>query len=150
MQLTVAKKLGDKSDYLPLTIIGTTLLLSLYIFYNVIIKGHGHFHPINISSEWIATSALSVSLGIYVDSITSIMLCVVSLISFLVHLYSTEYMKGDKRYLRYFAFLGLFTFSMNGIVFETKSYKIAQTDSVCNFHLCRLLKHCATTDIYVD
>ena len=36
MQLTVAKKLGDKSDYLPLTIIGTTLLLSLYIFYNVI------------------------------------------------------------------------------------------------------------------
>ena len=82
MQLTVAKKLGDKSDYLALSLIGTTLLLSLYIFYNVIVKGHGHFHPINISSEWIATSALSVSLGIYVDSITSIMLCVVSLISY--------------------------------------------------------------------
>ena len=36
--------------------------------------------------------------------------------SFLVHLYSTEYMKGDPRYSRYFAYLGLFTFSMNGIV----------------------------------
>ena len=116
MQLTIAKKLGDKADYLPLSIIGSTLVLSLYIFYHVIVLGHGHFHPINISVGWITTSALSVSLGIYVDSITSIMLCVVSLISFLVHLYSTEYMKGDKRYLRYFAFLGLFTFSMNGIV----------------------------------
>jgi NADH-quinone oxidoreductase subunit L len=44
------------------------------------------------------------------------MLLVVALISFLVHLYSVEYMKGDPRYSRYFAFLGVFTFSMNGIV----------------------------------
>ena len=44
------------------------------------------------------------------------MLMVVSLIGFLVHLYSTEYMKGDPRYSRYFAFLGIFIFSMNGIV----------------------------------
>ena len=116
LQLTIAKKLGEKSDFLPLSIIGTTLLLSIYIFYNVVIHGAGHFHPINIFAEWLGTSALSISLGIYVDAITSIMLCVVSLISFLVHLYSTEYMKGDKRYYRYFAFLGLFTFSMNGIV----------------------------------
>ena len=116
LQLTIAKNFGDKSDFLPLSIMGTVLLLSIYIFYNVVINGGGHFHPINISFPWIATSALSISLGIYVDAITSIMLCVVSLISFLVHLYSTEYMKGDKRYLRYFAFLGLFTFSMNGII----------------------------------
>ena len=44
------------------------------------------------------------------------MLLVVALISFLVHLYSTEYMKGDSRYSRNFAFLGIFTFSMNGII----------------------------------
>jgi NADH-quinone oxidoreductase subunit L len=44
------------------------------------------------------------------------MLVVVSTISFLVHLYSTEYMRGDPRYTRYFGYLGLFTFSMNGIV----------------------------------
>ena len=113
LQLTISRKLGDKADFLPLSIIGTTLLLSIYIFYNIVIN---HLHSINISSEWFATSALSISLGVHVDAITSIMLCVVSLISFLVHLYSTEYMKGDARYSRYFAFLGLFTFSMNGIV----------------------------------
>ena len=44
------------------------------------------------------------------------MLLVVSLVSFLVHLYSSEYMRGDTRFSRYYAYLGLFTFSMNGIV----------------------------------
>jgi NADH-quinone oxidoreductase subunit L len=44
------------------------------------------------------------------------MLFVVALISMLVHLYSIAYMKGDERYNRYFAYLGIFTFSMNGIV----------------------------------
>ena len=44
------------------------------------------------------------------------MLVVVMLISSLVHLFSTKYMEGDIRYRRYFAYLGLFTFSMLGIV----------------------------------
>lgn len=57
-----------------------------------------------------------VELGIKLDNIAVIMLFVVNLISFLVHLYSVEYMRGDIRYTRYFAYLGLFTFSMLGIV----------------------------------
>ncbi len=44
------------------------------------------------------------------------MLVVVSTVSFLVHLFSTGYMHGDRRYDRFFAFLGFFTFSMMGIV----------------------------------
>ena len=44
------------------------------------------------------------------------MLFVVALISALVHYFSIAYMKGDERYNRYFAYLGIFTFSMNGIV----------------------------------
>lgn len=57
-----------------------------------------------------------IDLGIKIDNITVLMLIVVNLISFLVHLFSVEYMKGDKRYTRYFAYLGFFTFSMLGIV----------------------------------
>ena len=71
---------------------------------------------LDVSGVWFSTGSFTLELGLYIDKITSIMLMVVSLISFLVHLYSTEYMKGDPRYSRYFAFLGLFTFSMNGIV----------------------------------
>ncbi|NOX66385.1 MAG: NADH-quinone oxidoreductase subunit L, partial [Chlorobi bacterium] len=59
---------------------------------------------------------LSIQLGIKIDNLTVIMLFVVTLISALVHIFSLEYMKGDKRYSRYFAYLGIFTFSMLGIV----------------------------------
>jgi NADH-quinone oxidoreductase subunit L len=45
------------------------------------------------------------------------MITTVALISMLVHIFSIAYMKGDIRYNRYFAYLGLFTFSMSGIVF---------------------------------
>ncbi|MCB0730305.1 MAG: NADH-quinone oxidoreductase subunit L [Ignavibacteriae bacterium] len=59
---------------------------------------------------------LTVDLGIKIDNLTVIMLFVVNLISMLVHIYSIAYMEGDKRYSRYFSYLGIFTFSMLGIV----------------------------------
>ena len=58
-----------------------------------------------------------IKLGIKLDNITVIMNFTVFLISMVVHLFSIDYMKGDKRYNRYFAYLGIFTFSMSGIVF---------------------------------
>lgn len=57
-----------------------------------------------------------INLGIKIDNIAAIMLFVVNLISFLVHVYSLEYLKGDKRFNRYYSYLGIFTFSMIGIV----------------------------------
>ena len=57
------------------------------------------------------------SIGIQLDMVAATISLVVLLVSFLVHLYSLEYMRGDTAYGRYFAFLGLFTFSMLGIVF---------------------------------
>ena len=59
---------------------------------------------------------LTIDLGIEVNNVTAFMLIVVNLISALVHLYSIEYMHGDSRFSRYFAYLGIFTFSMLGIV----------------------------------
>ncbi len=60
--------------------------------------------------------ALKIELGILLDNISVIMIMAVFLISFLVHIFSILYMEGDKRYSRYFAYLGLFVFSMSGIV----------------------------------
>ncbi len=60
--------------------------------------------------------ALHIELGILIDNISAIMLFTVFLISMLVHIFSLDYMKGDIRYNRYFAYLGIFTFSMTGIV----------------------------------
>ncbi|HRI45983.1 MAG TPA: NADH-quinone oxidoreductase subunit L [Ignavibacteriaceae bacterium] len=84
----------------------------------------GYLPDTKIVSEfaWISLGNLPIlgdfnlSLGIMIDNLTVIMLFVVSLISTLVHYYSIAYMKGDPRFNRYFAYLGIFTFSMMGIV----------------------------------
>ncbi len=105
--------LKNKSHFIALPLIGLMLVNSIVFLVKSLAM---HHFEINKSFEWFSTGDFSISLGCYVDSVASIMLVVVSLISFLVHLYSTEYMKDDPKYSRYFAFLGIFTFSMNGIV----------------------------------
>lgn len=83
-----------------------------------------YFTDINLVEEfeWINLNNMPIIgnvpivLGIMLDNISVLMLFVVSLISMLVHIFSIAYMKGDLRYNRYFAYLGIFTFSMNGIV----------------------------------
>jgi NADH-quinone oxidoreductase subunit L len=60
--------------------------------------------------------------GVLVDGMTAVMLVVVTLVSFLVHVFSVGYMAGDRRYARYFAFLGWFTFAMLGIVLSNSVF----------------------------
>ena len=107
------QSLREKSHFIALPLIGLMLVNSISFLINSL---SNHHYEINKSFEWFSTGAFTVSLGCFIDNATCIMLVVVSLISFLVHLYSTEYMKDDPRYSRYFAYLGIFTFSMNGIV----------------------------------
>jgi len=60
--------------------------------------------------------SIKIYLGMLIDDISALMIVAVYIVSSLVHLFSVDYMKGDIRYNRYFAYLGLFTFSMSGIV----------------------------------
>lgn len=52
------------------------------------------------------------SIGFMIDSLTAVMLLVVTFVSFLVHIYSIGYMEGDGGYRRFFAYISLFTFAM--------------------------------------
>jgi NADH-quinone oxidoreductase subunit L len=61
---------------------------------------------------WIGSGSISIPLGIYVDPLSSTMLLVVTGVSFLIHLYATGYMAGDRGYGRFFAEMNLFVFSM--------------------------------------
>ncbi len=61
--------------------------------------------------------SIQIKLGVMIDNLTVLMIFTVFLISSLVHIFSIDYMHGDKRFSRYFAYLGIFTFSMSGIVF---------------------------------
>lgn len=66
----------------------------------------------------ISTSSFSYpfTVGVYINRMAALMLVVVTLISWIVHVFSIRYMEHDNGYARYFALLGLFTFSMLGIV----------------------------------
>ena len=113
-QIFFGKILGRNTHFISIGLISVVLYFSFTFLIKSIDKGYGTI--LEVSSVWFESTDFSVYLGVFIDNITSIMLCVVALISFLVHIYSTEYMKDDPRYSRYFGFLGIFTFSMNGIV----------------------------------
>ena len=67
--------------------------------------------------DWLHfTENLQISLGILLDPISVMMLVVISTVSLMVHIYSMGYMKGERGFQRYYAFLSLFTFSMLGLV----------------------------------
>ena len=108
------KKIGSSAHWFALPLIGAMLCTAISFFANIFINIE---EPIlEISVRWFSTGQFSVNLGFLINNEAAIMLFVVSLISFLVHFYSVGYMEGDPRYSRYFAYLGIFTFSMNGIV----------------------------------
>jgi len=111
----VGKRLPRQGDWFGIAAILTTLALSVSMFVSMLIEYEPGFKH-EASFQWINLSAFQVDLGFLVDNITIIMLLVVSLISSMTHIFSVKYLEGDIRYSRYYAYLGLFTFSMNGIV----------------------------------
>ena len=75
--------------------------------------------------EWLPfTSDLGIHMGILLDPISVMMLVVISTVSLMVHIYSFGYMKGEKGFQRYYAFLSLFTMSMLGLVVATNIFQM--------------------------
>jgi NADH-quinone oxidoreductase subunit L len=109
------KKLPRQGDFIGVGFMGVAWLLAIRIFLSFWKTGDPGFR-VEQAFTWIDLGGFSIDAGVLVDGMTSIMLMVVTTVSFLVHLYSTGYMHGDRRYERFFAFLGFFTFSMIGIV----------------------------------
>lgn len=70
------------------------------------------------------TEVLHIDLGILLDPISVMMLVVISTVSFMVHIYSMGYMKGERGFQRYYAFLSLFSMSMLGLVVATNIFQM--------------------------
>lgn len=62
--------------------------------------------------SWLPVGALDVAFALRVDALTAVMILVVTGVGFLIHVYSVGYMHGDPGYVRYFAYLNLFTVAM--------------------------------------
>ena len=106
----LSKYLGNVFPILITTLfVFISSVLSILIFYNGIVSNHyGNY----LIYEWITSGNFAASWSINIDPLSSIMLVVVSLISFLVHFYSIGYMRHDPNKPRFMSYLSLFTFSM--------------------------------------
>lgn len=113
-------------------IFGTVLMLAatgfaIYTAYSYFTTYSGGPYPrINaLSYTWLKFSdTLSIDMGFMVDPISMMMIVVVTLVSLMVHIYSLGYMKGEERFATYYAYLGLFTFSMLGLVLSSNLFQI--------------------------
>ncbi len=115
-------------------IIGTTLLLIATVL--AIYTAYGYFFEygkvagvyqklVPLHYTWLEFSkGVSIDMGIILDPISVMMLVVVTFVSLMVHIYSLVYMKGEERFPTYYAFLGLFTFSMLGLVVSSNIFQM--------------------------
>ncbi|CAG2149768.1 NADH-quinone oxidoreductase subunit L [Cupriavidus campinensis] len=92
------------------TILGVAIafVLSLLVLRDVM-DGAGYNGTVY---EWMAIGSLKMEVGFLVDSLTAMMMVVVTFVSLMVHIYTVGYMQGDAGYNRFFAYISLFTFSM--------------------------------------
>ena len=108
------KFIGEKfCNYITCLFTSISAILSIIIFYNVIINGYENNLHI---AKWINSGTLDVNWSIKIDALTAVMLVVVNLISSLVHIYSIGYMSHDPDKPRFMAYLSLFTFAMLTLV----------------------------------
>ncbi len=128
VQVFFSKKLPREGDWLPTAAIGVGMLISGKMLFVDLLGNLSDggvqkqlWYP--LENAWLrvggtdpsAPGFFEMKFGILVDNLTVIMLFVVTVVSFLVHLYSWGYMHGEVRYNRFFAYLALFTFSMLGL-----------------------------------
>jgi NADH-quinone oxidoreductase subunit L len=73
---------------------------------------------------WMSVGGLKMEVGFMVDGLTAMMMCVVTFVSLMVHLYTIGYMEEDEGYNRFFAYISLFTFSMLMLVMSNNMLQL--------------------------
>jgi NADH-quinone oxidoreductase subunit L len=105
------KKIGRAgAHWVTIIGVGISCALSLLVLKNMF---WGGAEAENISVyTWAVTDGLRMEVGFLVDRLTALMMCVVTFVSLMVHIYTIGYMHEDPGYQRFFSYISLFTFSM--------------------------------------
>ena len=96
------------AEYVTTGFLGICFVLAWIAFFQVAAGSDSHVPVAN----WFTSGKLAVAWALRVDTLTAVMLVVVTTVSFLVHVYSIGYMADDPHRPRFFAYLSLFTFAM--------------------------------------
>jgi len=123
------KSFRNTSGVIATVLLLASTLLALYTAYGYFFEygktGGVYQKLVPLKYTWLEFSkGVSIDMGIILDPISAMMLVVVTFVSLMVHIYSLAYMKGEERFPTYYAFLGLFTFSMLGLVLSSNIFQI--------------------------
>ncbi len=104
------KTVGRRGAH-AITILGVLIsfIVSVMVLKSVAVDGARFSATIY---EWMVLGSLKMEVGFLVDGLTAMMMCVVTFVSLMVHIYTIGYMEEDPGYQRFFAYISLFTFSM--------------------------------------
>ncbi len=100
-------------------------MTAIRYFFTDHVAGTGYQSLKAFEVTWLhLTDKLTINMGALIDPISVMMLVVVTTVSFMVHIYSIGYMKGEHGFHRFFSFLSLFSFSMLGLVLATNIFQM--------------------------
>jgi len=94
------------------TILGvaTSFALSAWVLKGMLVDGVATYNaPVY---TWLVADGIQMQVGFLIDHLTALMMCVVTFVSLMVHIYTIGYMHDDAGYQRFFAYISLFTFAM--------------------------------------
>lgn len=105
----LGKAVGRKGAH-RVTILGVfiSFILSAFVFYDVMMGASYN----GTVYEWMTLGSLKMEVGFLVDSLTAMMMVIVTFVSLMVHIYTIGYMAEEDGYQRFFSYISLFTFSM--------------------------------------
>ncbi|MDO8567990.1 MAG: NADH-quinone oxidoreductase subunit L [Dehalococcoidales bacterium] len=109
-------KVGSRvAGYITIGAVGTCLALSLWTLLTIAASPE---HKLAVPAvDWVVIEkGVTIQVGLMIDSLTAVMLIVVTVVSLMVQIYSQGYMHGDPGYHRYYAWMSLFTASMLGLI----------------------------------
>ena len=108
------KQIGDRgAQFVTCAGLISAAVLSVMLFFDVALGGHPR--TVELAS-WITSGAFDVKWAIRLDSLSVVMMCVITIVSSCVHVYSVGYMSHDDAQARFMSYLSLFTFAMMMLV----------------------------------
>jgi NADH-quinone oxidoreductase subunit L len=109
--LLFGKRMKETSAY-----IGMLMTFVSFVYSLLVLLERFQSPTFKAESTWLTIGDFKLTAGFEINQLNALMLVIVSLVSFLVHMYSKGYMHGDERFSVFYAYLGLFTFAMLGLV----------------------------------
>lgn len=116
------KTVGRRGSHM-VTILGVLVafIISAMTLYSVAVDG-ARFNA--TVYEWMTLGSLKMEVGFLIDGLTAMMMCVVTFVSLMVHIYTIGYMEEDDGYQRFFSYISLFTFSMLMLVMSNNMLQL--------------------------